>query len=73
MPTGFLLISVQDLHDGEPYDHLEEPDRTFNQLVQPGPLTVVVQRVEEGEGELQARFFSLTGRPLDGGGTCPLN
>ena len=73
VPDGFLLISVKDLHDGEPFEHLDEQSRTFNELVREGPLTVVVQRIGEGEGDLRATFTTPTGRPLGGGGTCALN
>ena len=71
VPPAFLLVSVKDLHNGVPYEHLKQPDRTFDQLVQPGLLAVVVQRVREGDGELQAKFSTQTGRPL-GTGTCTL-
>ena len=78
VPDGFLLVSVKDIHDGEPYEHLDEQSQTFNELVRAGEppldmsmLTVVVQRVGDGEGELLATFSTVAGRPL-GGGICSL-
>lgn len=71
VPNGFLLVSVKDIHDGEPYEHLDEQSQIFDELVRSGKLTVIVQRVGVGEGELRATFSTLTGRPL-GSGTCPL-
>lgn len=72
MPDGFLIVSVQDHHDGRPYEHVSRPRQGFDHLVMPGPLEVTVERVGSGSGSLAAEFTDLTGREVAGGGRCEL-
>jgi hypothetical protein len=71
---GWLITSVVDQHQDGPYEHLTAPDRTFTDVLTPGPLTVTVTDVtgRSTPGTLNIHFTDEAGQPVDGGGTFPL-